>query len=152
MAYWLFKSEPDAYSIDALQQQGVGCWDGVRNYQARNFLRDGVKKGDTVLFYHSSCAVPAIVGIAKVVRAAYPDPTQFQPGHKYHDPKSAPDAPRWVAVDVQYVQHVQPVTRDRLRAHPVLCHMSLLRRGQRLSILPVSDAEWAALSPLLEKA
>ncbi|HEY9035099.1 MAG TPA: EVE domain-containing protein [Pseudomonadales bacterium] len=151
MAYWLFKSEPDAYSIDDLKKQGIGCWDGVRNYQARNFLRDGVKKGDSILFYHSSCAVPAIVGVAKAVKEAYPDPTQFDPAHKYHDPKSTKDKPRWVAVDVQYTKHIQPITRDDLRAHPTLCHISLLQRGQRLSILPISRDEWTAIAALMKK-
>jgi len=152
MAYWLFKSEPDAYSIDDLKRETIGRWDGVRNYQARNFLRDGVKEGDTVLFYHSSCKVPAIVGVAKAVKEAYPDPTQFDPTHKYHDPKSTREKPRWVAVDVAYVKHIQPITRDDLRAHPVLSRMSLLQRGQRLSILPVSKEEWAAVSALMKKA
>lgn len=148
MAYWLFKSEPHVYSIDDLRRDGTGVWEGVRNYQARNFLRDGVKKGDQVLFYHSSCAVPAIVGIASVVRAAYPDPCQFEPSSPYHDPKATPEKPRWVAVDVKLSRALDPVTRDELRAHPLLAGMSLLRRGQRLSILPVSEAEWQAILAL----
>lgn len=146
MAYWLFKSEPHVYSIDDLQREGVGVWEGVRNYQARNFLRDGVKKGDTVLFYHSSCAVPAIVGLADVVRAAYPDPAQFDPENDYYDPKATAEKPRWVAVDVRFKRKLKrPVTRDDLRAQPELADMALLRRGQRLSILPVPVTEWRIL-------
>lgn len=146
MAYWLFKSEPHVYSIDDLQREGVGVWEGVRNYQARNFLRDGVKKGDTVLFYHSSCAVPAIVGLADVVRAAYPDPAQFDPENDYYDPKATAEKPRWVAVDVRFKRKLKrPVTRDDLRAQPELADMALLRRGQRLSILPVPVTEWQIL-------
>lgn len=146
MAYWLFKSEPHVYSIDDLQREGVGVWEGVRNYQARNFLRDGVKKGDTVLFYHSSCAVPAIVGLADVVRAAYPDPAQFDPENDYYDPKATVEKPRWVAVDVRFKRKLKrPVTRDDLRAQPELADMALLRRGQRLSILPVPVTEWRIL-------
>lgn len=146
MAYWLFKSEPHVYSIDDLQREGVGVWEGVRNYQARNFLRDGVKKGDTVLFYHSSCAVPAIVGLADVVRAAYPDPAQFDPENDYYDPKATVEKPRWVAVDVRFKRKLKrPVTRDDLRAQPELADMALLRRGQRLSILPVPVTEWQIL-------
>lgn len=149
MAYWLFKSEPHVYSIDDLQREGVGVWEGVRNYQARNFLRDGVKKGDTVLFYHSSCAVPAIVGLADVVRAAYPDPAQFDPENDYYDPKATAEKPRWVAVDVRFQRKLKrPVTRDDLRAQPELADMALLRRGQRLSILPVPEPEWQVLKTL----
>lgn len=149
MAYWLFKSEPHVYSIDDLQREGVGVWEGVRNYQARNFLRDGVKKGDTVLFYHSSCAVPAIVGLADVVRAAYPDPAQFDPENDYYDPKATAEKPRWVAVDVRFKRKLKrPVTRDDLRAQPELADMALLRRGQRLSILPVPEPEWQVLKTL----
>lgn len=150
MACWLFKSEPHVYSIDDLAREKTGVWEGVRNYQARNFLRDGVRVGDTVLFYHSSCKVPAIVGLAEVVRAAYPDPAQFDPRSAYHDPKASPEQPRWVAVDVAFrCKLARPVSRDDLRACPELADMALLRRGQRLSILPITESEWQLLSALM---
>jgi len=118
-------------------------WDGVRNYQARNMLRDEIKLGDGVLFYHSNCQDPAIVGLAKVVREGYPDHTAFDPREKHFDPKSTPDRPCWFMVDVQYLCHLpHPLSREELRQHPVLCGMGVLRKGNRLSVQPVTHQEW----------
>jgi predicted RNA-binding protein with PUA-like domain len=139
MACWLMKSEPDAYSIDDLQRDGREPWDGIRNYQARNMMRDDMRVGDEILFYHSSCKVPGVVGIAKVASEPYPDPTQFDPDSKYNDPKSDPDDPRWILVDVRFDRKLaRPVTLAMLRDHPGLAGMTLLRKGNRLSIMPVS--------------
>jgi predicted RNA-binding protein with PUA-like domain len=133
------KSEPAAYSIDDLARDGRERWDGIRNYQARNMMRDEMRIGDEILFYHSSCAEPAIVGIARVASGPYPDPTQFDPDSRYHDPKSNSDDPRWVLVDIEFVRKLdRPVTLAELRQQPGLAGMLLLRRGNRLSIMPVS--------------
>lgn len=135
------KSEPDAYSIDDLERDGREMWDGVRNYQARNMMRDDMRVGDDVLFYHSNCKEPAIVGLAKVASEAYPDPTQFDPDSGYYDPKSDPDDPRWLLVDVEFVRKLaRPIPLSELKAHPALDGMLLTRRGNRLSVMPVSDA------------
>jgi len=142
---WLFKSEPDAFSIDDLKKAGKKGerWDGIRNYQARNFLRDDVRKGDDVLVYHSNCKVPAVVGTARVVREAYPDPTQFDPEAKYYDPRSPLDNPRWVAVDITHVSTLRhPVSLQAIKANPALADMVLVSRG-RLSIQPVTEQQWA---------
>lgn len=144
--YWLFKSEPDVYGFADLQAEpgAVGGWEGVRNYQARNLLRDDVQPGDLVLFYHSRCAPPHVAGLAEVVRGAYPDFTQFDPASKYSDPKSDPDNPRWVMVDVRAVQPLpSPVSLQALKANPALEGMAVVRKGQRLSIQPVSEAHFA---------
>lgn len=144
MACWLFKSEPDEYSIDDLAASpgGITRWDGIRNYQARNLLRDEITVNDDILFYHSSCAEPAIVGIAKVVRAAYPDPTQFDPDHAGFDSKSSPDNPRWFCVDIRFVRTFpKPLPGKHLRQYPELSGMVLFRQG-RLSVQPVTAAEW----------
>lgn len=144
MAYWLFKSEPDEYSIDdlAAEPSGMGRWDGIRNYQARNNLRDKVKKGDHVFFYHSSCKIPGIAGIAKVVNAAYIDPAQFDPENHYYDPKSTPNNPRWYCVDVTFVdKFTQVIDLRSLKTYPQLTDMVLVKQG-RLSIQPVTDSEW----------
>lgn len=144
MAYWLFKSEPDEYSIDdlAAENSGITRWNGIRNYQARNLLRDEVAMDDEVFFYHSSCAEPAIAGIAKVVRAAYPDPSQFDPDNPGFDSKSSPDKPRWFCVDVQFVRAFRPpLVGKTLRQYPELADMVLFRQA-RLSIQPVTAAEW----------
>jgi len=148
MNYWLMKSEPDSFSLDDLQSRpnGTEPWDGVRNYQARNFLRDEIKVGDKVLFYHSNTAEPAIVGLAVVVRQGYPDHTAFDPEEKHFDPKSNPDMPRWYMVDVKYVCHLSfPLTRDFLREHPILSGMGVLKKGNRLSVQPVTAKEWQAV-------
>ena len=153
MKYWLFKSEPDAFSIDALAAapRRTSHWDGVRNFQARNMMRDGMKRGDLGFFYHSSCAEPGIVGIVKVVREGYPDHTAFDAGSKYFDADSDPSSPRWFMVDVQLVRRfAQPVTLERLRRHAEgkLKDMLVLRRGNRLSITPVTAQEWKFINTL----
>ena len=144
MPCWLMKSEPDDVSIDDLAQRPGQTvpWYGVRNYQARNFMRDAMQVGDGVLFYHSGCAEPGIAGIAKVAGDAYPDATQFDPTGKYFDPKSTPENPRWVHVDVGFVRRTRLVGLPELRRHPELANMRVLARGNRLSITPVEPAEW----------
>ncbi len=147
MAYWLMKSEPDCFSIDDLQANGIEPWDGVRNYQARNMLRDQIKVGDGVLFYHSNCKEPAIVGVAEVVRSGYPDHTALDPREKHFDPKASDEKPIWYMVDVKYVRHLaQPLSRDALRRHPVLAGMGVLRKGNRLSVMPVTAEQWQAIT------
>jgi predicted RNA-binding protein with PUA-like domain len=143
MAHWLMKSEPDAYSIDDLERDGRDMWDGIRNYQARNMMRDEMRVGDEVFFYHSNCKEPAIVGIAKVASKPYADPTQFDPESKYYDPKSGESDPRWCLVDVAFVRRLaRPITLTELKATPGLDGLVLTRRGNRLSIMPVSDEHW----------
>jgi predicted RNA-binding protein with PUA-like domain len=143
MAYWLMKSEPDAYSIDDLARDGTEPWDGIRNYQARNMMRDDMKIGDEILFYHSSCKVPAVVGLAKVASESYPDPTQFDPRAKYYDPKSNEEDPRWILVDVAFVRKLdRPIPLTELKAHPALADFRLNMRGNRLSIFPVDKKHW----------
>jgi len=143
MNHWLMKSEPDAFSIDDLKRKKREPWDGVRNYQARNFMRDGMRVGDKVFFYHSNCAAPGIVGIAEVATDAYPDPSQFDPKSKYFDPGSSRDNPRWMLVDVTFVKKLKrTISLDELKADPVLDGMALLRKGNRLSVMPVEAAHW----------
>ena len=143
MNHWLMKSEPDTFSIDDLKRKGQEAWDGVRNYQARNFMRDDMRKGDKVFFYHSNCAEPGIVGIAEVVTEAYPDPTQFDPKSKYFDPGSSRDNPRWMLVEVKFVKKLKrTITLKELQADPALSDMPLVRKGNRLSVMPVSAADW----------
>lgn len=149
MQYWLMKSEPDAFSIDDLARVGIEPWDGVRNYQARNMLRDQMQVGDQVLFYHSNCDVPGIVGIAEIARAGYPDDTAFNPEAKYFDPKSDPAKPRWYRVDVKFVRKLaRTISLQTLRNHPALQTMPLVRKGNRLSVMPVSPAEWQTVLSL----
>lgn len=151
MNYWLMKSEPSCFSIDDLKNMpnGTDHWDGVRNYQARNLLRDEIKLGDGVLFYHSNCPEPAIVGLAKVVREGYPDHTALNPREQHFDPKSTSGNPRWYMVDVQYLCHLpHPLSRDDLRHHPLLSGMGVLRKGNRLSIQPVTRQEWQTILAL----
>ena len=137
------KSEPDVYSIDDLKRDKREMWDSIRNYQARNMMRDDMRIGDTVFFYHSNCKEPAIVGISKVASEPYPDPTQFDPDSKYFDPKSSEESPRWILVDVEFVRKLKrPVTLAELKSHAGLEGMILTRRGNRLSIMPVSDEHW----------
>ena len=141
--YWLFKSEPDVYGIDQLQQDGRTCWDGVRNYQARNMLRDDILLDDGVLFYHSNSKPMAVAGIARVVREGYPDDTQFDTSHKHYDEGSDPEDPRWFMVDIGFVAKFdEPLTRERLKDEPKLEEMVLLQRGSRLSVQPVTKSEW----------
>jgi len=141
--HWLMKSEPNTYSIDDLRRDGVTTWEGVRNHQARNFMRDDVKLDDLVLFYHSSAKPPGVVGLGRVVREAYPDPTAFEPGHPYFDPRSDPAAPRWMMVDVGFVeQWQQMVPLAALKADPKLDGLLVTRKGQRLSVMPVDPAHY----------
>jgi predicted RNA-binding protein with PUA-like domain len=151
MRYWLFKSEPSAFSIDHLAKspQQTAPWDGVRNYQARNSLRDDVQVGDRVFFYHSSEEPLGIFGTMEVVKAGYPDPTQFDPHSKYFDPKSPRENPRWFLVDVKYLQKFpQPVLRDQLLENKATAGMLVVQRGMRLSIQHVTAAEWKAVHRL----
>jgi len=151
MRYWLMKSEPDEASIDDLANAPAATlpWTGVRNYQARNFMRDAMQTGDGVLFYHSSCAEPGIAGVARVASSAYPDPTQFDPQSHYHDPKSTVEAPRWLLVDVSFVCKTPLIALSELRLHPELAQMRILARGNRLSITPVTEAEWQFITEQL---
>ncbi len=147
MAYWLVKSEPDEFSIDDLAKRPGkrDHWDGVRNYQARNMLRDQMRKGDRIFFYHSNCAEPGIVGIAEVVREGYPDHTAFDPDDKHYDPKSDPDNPRWYMVDIRYVRKLKrTLSLQELKSHLAgkLKGFSLVQRGNRLSVMPVSEQQW----------
>lgn len=145
MRYWLMKSEPSDVSIDdlgALPNQTVP-WYGVRNYQARNFMRDQMKAGDAVLFYHSSCAEPGIAGLAQIASPAYPDDTQFDPKSKYFDPKATRASPRWFHVDVKLVKKTRLMSIKELRSHPELANLRILQKGNRLSITPVDPADYA---------
>jgi len=143
------KSEPDVFSIEDLKQalNRTTMWEGVRNYQARNFMRDDMRKGDLVLFYHSNCEEPGIVGLAKIASAsAYPDPTQFDPKNRYYDPKAVKDNPRWLVVDVRYKKTLRrPVTLKEIKAHPDLSRMKVAQRGMRLSVQPVEPVHYAIL-------
>ena len=144
MKYWLMKTEPGTFSLQDLKEakNGTECWDGVRNYQARNFMRDEMKIGDRVLFYHS-VTNPSLVGTAKVVREAYPDHTAWDPESPYYDPKSSPENPRWMMVDIQFVQEFpNPLSLKEIRILPGLEKMLLLRKGMRLSIQPVTEEEY----------
>ena len=143
-SYWLYKTEPSTFSIEDLKRVKRTVWEGVRNYQARNHLREA-REGDLVLFYHSSTKPMAVVGIAKVVQEAYPDPSQFDPESEYHDKDSKRDDPRWSLVDIAFVEAFpHPVTLDEMKEMPALKEMVLLKRG-RLSVQPVTPAEWAAI-------
>ena len=153
MAYWVMKTEPDVFGIDDLRKcpKKTEPWDGIRNYQARNFMRDEMNVGDEVFFYHSNCQPPGIVGTAKVASKAYPDPTQFDPDSKYYDPKSDPDNPRWLLVDVKFVEKwKQPLSLPDLKQHAdgKLKDFRLLARGNRLSIMPVEAKHWRAVQAL----
>jgi predicted RNA-binding protein with PUA-like domain len=134
------------FSVDDLERQRTASWEGVRNYQARNYMRDGMKRGDQAFLYHSGCAEPAVVGIMAIGREAYPDPTQFERRSKYHDPAARPDNPRWLMVDVKFVRRLRrPVTLAELRGQKRLAGLALLRPGNRLSVMPVSGSEWQAI-------
>jgi predicted RNA-binding protein with PUA-like domain len=150
MAYWLMKSEPEEVSIDDLQQRSSMPWFGVRNYQARNFMRDEMRVGDQAFFYHSGCSEPGIAGICKVCAPAHPDDTQFDPASPYFDAKSSPDNPRWLCVDVCFVKKTRLLALAEMRASPELAGMQVLQRGSRLSITPVTEAEWRYISGLLQ--
>ncbi|MBU6954669.1 EVE domain-containing protein [Hahella sp. HN01] len=147
MAYWLMKTEPDAFSIDDLANspEGVSGWDGVRNYQARNFMRDDMKVGDQVFIYHSSCPEPGVAGIAEVCREAYPDPSSFDPESPYYDPKSTEENPRWWCVSVKFVRKLKKVVPlGEIKLNPALQDMALVKRS-RLSVMPVESHEWDAI-------
>ena len=149
--HWLMKSEPGDFSIDDLERVGTEPWTGVRNYQARNFMRDGMQVGDGVLFYHSNCEVPGVYGLARVASTAYPDPTQFQKKSKYFDPKSRPEEPRWFLVDVGFERKLaSPISLETIRAHAAELgeDFALIRKGSRLSVLPVTAAQWKTLLSL----
>jgi predicted RNA-binding protein with PUA-like domain len=151
--YWLFKSEPHVYGIEDLRKErhGIGRWDGIRNYQARNFLRDQVREGDEVFVYHSQCKVPGVAGMARVVKAAYPDPAQFDPQSDYFDPKANPDQPRWYAVDIQWLKTFpQVVPLKTIKQDAALENMVLLKQG-RLSVQPVKAPEWRHIVKLAER-
>lgn len=152
MAYWLMKSEPDSFSIDDLKKRPKQTepWDGVRNYQARNFMRDRMKPGDGVLFYHSNCAEPGIYGLAEIASMAYPDPTQFDPKHHHYDAGSKPEEPRWLLVDVRYKRHLKrPILLSELRQHSdELIGFKLIAKGNRLSIMPVAPEHWRRIMAL----
>ena len=152
MNYWLMKSEPEEYSVDdaLAANDSTVPWVGVRNYQARNFMRDGMQVGDGVLFYHSSCAEPGIVGLARVASSAYPDPTQFDAKSPYFDAKSKPEEPRWLLVDVQVVRKTRNLTLPELRADAELEDLAVLRKGNRLSITPVELQHWRRILTLLD--
>lgn len=153
MRTWLLKTEPDDFSIDDLAAcpKQTTCWDGVRNYQARNFLRDDFRPGDQVLLYHSSVDPPSVVGICEVTREGYPDPTAFDPTHKHFDPDSSAEEPRWMMVDIRLARKFdRPIPLDELRRQPGLAKMELLRRGSRLSVQPVTAEEFAIVEQLAE--
>ena len=153
MRHWLMKSEPSECSIDDLASAPAQTvpWIGVRNYQARNFMRDEMQVGDGVLFYHSSCPEPGIAGLAEVASAAYPDASQFDPKSPYFDAKSRPDVPRWQHVDVKLIRKTRLLSLAEMRESPALATMRVLERGNRLSITPVSAEEWRAVVALLKK-
>ena len=150
MNYWLIKSEPDAFSIDDMEAAGTEHWDGIRNYQARNFMRDEMAIGDRVFFYHSNCKPPGIVGICEVASAPYPDHTAFDPNEKYFDPKSSPDDPRWVMVDMKFIRRTKRmISLEEIKRHEErLEGFPLIRRGNRLSVMPVDKKHWDAILAL----
>ncbi len=150
--YWLIKSEPSCFSIDDLQKapHQTSPWDGVRNYQARNFMRNTMRVGDLIFFYHSNCTPPGIVGIAEVASQAYPDYTAFDPNSDHPDPTSTPENPRWFMVDVRFVKKwPKIISLDALRQHPELSEMQLLRKGNRLSVLPIQKGDWDYITTML---
>ncbi len=146
--YWLFKTEPDEFSINDLRSQGTACWDGVRNYAARNFLRDALGQGDEVLIYHSSCKTIGVAGIAQVTQAAFPDPTQFDPSSAYYDAKASPDTPKWFCVKISFIARFDKViTLAQLKSNPALSGMTLFKQP-RLSVQPVAADEFQCIKQL----
>ena len=153
--YWLFKSEPTAYSFSDLlsEPDHTAEWDGVRNYQVRNWMRDEMKVGDGVLFYHSSATPMVVMGTARIVKESYPDPTAWDPGDKHFDPRSTPDNPVWLMVDIQAEQEFsRPITLQEIKAHPKLQNMMVARRGMRFSIMPVTKEEWDEILSLGDRS
>lgn len=151
MKYWLMKSEPSEVSIDDALRIGAAPWFGVRNYQARNFMRDQMQLGDGVLFYHSSCEEPGVVGIAEVASTPYPDATQFDASSHYYDPKATPENPRWILVDVKAIRKTRVLSLAEMRTNEDLASMVVLQKGSRLSITPVTASEWKTVLKLLDK-
>jgi len=153
MAYWLMKSEPDEVSIDDVMAspKHTTAWFGVRNYQARNFMRDQMQDGDGVLFYHSSCPEPGVAGLAVITGGPYPDASQFDPKSKYFDPKATQENPRWISIDVQGTQKTRLLPLAEMRTIPALEEMVVLQKGSRLSITPVTPAQWKAIVKLIGK-
>ncbi len=152
MAFWLMKSEPEEASIDDLVRLGRLPWTGVRNHQARNFMRDAMRVGDGVLFYHSSCPEPGVAGLAEIASGTVPDETQFDPASPYFDPTSRRESPRWLQLDVTLVRKTRLLPLAEMRSAPELATMQVLRRGNRLSITPVTPAEWQAVLARLDRA
>lgn len=153
MHYWLLKSEPSTFSIDALSKRPKKTehWDGVRNYQARNMLRDDLKVGDYAFFYHSSCTPPGIVGIVEIMKSGYPDFTAFDPESKYYDPTSSRDNPRWFMVDIRLVKKFDHMlTLEDIKNHSILKNMQVARKGNRLSVMPVTEKEWKTVLQLIK--
>ena len=148
MNYWLMKSEPDVFSIHDLKKKKRTGWDGVRNYQARNYMRDQMKVGDLVLFYHSNAEPPGIAGVAKISALGLPDPLQFDKKSEYYDPKSKPDAPTWIMVEVEFVEEFPLIPLDQIKKEPALAAMPLVQKGTRLSVMPVAKKEWDHLQKL----
>lgn len=147
--YWLFKSEPNAYSINDMQKDRITYWDGVRNYQARNFIRDEMKKGDKVLFYHSNAKPNAVVGICEIIKEAYPDFTAFDPDNKHFDPKSKTDEPAWFMVDIKFFKKfTAAVTLEEIKVTPELKKMRLVQRGNRLSVFPIEKIEFETIEKM----
>lgn len=151
MNYWLMKSEPGDISIDDLLAAGTLAWCGVRNYQARNFMRDAMQVGDGVLFYHSSCAQPGVAGLAQVVSTAYPDPSQFETDGRYFEPKATLEQPRWISVDLRGLEKTPLLPLSALRQMPELAEMALLQKGSRLSITPVTAGQWRSILAALQR-
>ena len=151
MQYWLMKSEPDEFSIDDLEREGSTPWFGVRNFQARNFMKNVMRVGDLAFFYHSSCPQPGIAGICEVSKPAYPDASQFDPKSPYYDSTSRREAPKWLNVDVRFVEKTPFIGLAEMRAEPRLASMRTLRRGNRLSITPVDPAEWNVVLELMQR-
>lgn len=154
MAYWLLKSEPSVFGLDDLARRPKKTehWDGVRNYQARNYLR-AMRRGDLAFFYHSNCAIPGVVGIVEIVREAYPDCTAWDPNSEYYDPRSTPQQPRWFMVDVRLRRRLpRTVTLAEIKAHPALADMPLVQRGSRLSVMPVTARQWHTILELAVRA
>ena len=150
--YWLMKSEPNSYSIDDLERDGTTFWDGVRNYQARNFMRDDMKPGDLAFFYHSSAEPPGIAGVMEIVKGGYPDHTQFDPDEKHFDPKASPDDPRWMMVDVKFINKFNEfIPLTELKETTGLEEMMVAKRGSRLSVQPVTAKEWKIVMSMRKK-
>ena len=153
MNYWLMKSEPDAFSIDDLKRVGTEPWDGIRNYQVRNMIRDRMQPGDQAFFYHSNTKVPGIVGLMEIVTEGYPDDTAYDPDAKYYDPKDDPANPRWYRVDVRYIRHTERVIPlTELKADEALADLPLVRKGNRLSVMAITPAHWRYILELEKRS